>query len=287
MGKRLTTALLLLPGAAWLTIFLIIPTSLVLAYAFMTRGVYGGVVPGFTLATLQRVADDIYVDIFLTSARIALAAAVISLLIGYPAAYAISRLGRRWQMPALFMVILPFWSNYLIRTYAWLVLLNRTGLVNGALQGAGIITEPLPLLYNESAIILGLVYNYLPFVVLAVYSSIQRLNHEILEASEDLGASGFTTFRRITLPMTIPGIAAGGVFVFVLSIGNFITPDLLGGGQIKMVGNAIYDQFMSARDWPFGSALALTLITVMMALLLVQTYLAGRLQKMEKGTTNA
>ncbi|MBB3773410.1 spermidine/putrescine transport system permease protein [Angulomicrobium tetraedrale] len=282
MKSRATNFLLILPGAAWLGVFLLLPCSLVLAYAFMTRGVYGGVVPTFSLDNFVRVFDAVYIEIFLTSARIALLAALVSLVIGYPAAYAISRLPGTWQLPALFFVILPFWSNYLIRTYAWIVLLNRTGVINEGLRGLGIIDAPLDILYTESAIVVGLVYNYLPFVILSVFSSIQRLNPEVLEASEDLGAAPWRTFLRVTLPLTMPGVVAGGVFVFVLSIGNFITPNLLGGGQVKMVGNVIYDQFTSARDWPFGAALSLSLIAIMMVLLVIQTTLSHRIRKIEK-----
>jgi spermidine/putrescine transport system permease protein len=176
----------------------------------------------------------------------------------------------------LVLVMLPFWSNYLIRTYAWMVLLNREGVINNALQSVGLIDEPLNILYGEFAIIVGLVYNYSPFVVLAVYAALQRLDPSYAEASRDLGAGAATTFRRITLPLTASGVAAGAVFVFVLSIGNFITPDLLGGGRIQMVGNLIYDQFLSARDWPFGSALSMILIASMMVLLFAQALAANR-----------
>lgn len=281
MKPRLATSLLILPGAAWLTLFLAVPCALVLVYAFVTRGVYGGIVWTFSFESFVRVFEDVYVAIFLTSARIALLAAVVSLLVGYPAAYAISRLPERWQLPVLFLVILPFWSNYLIRTYAWIVLLNRTGLVNEGLRSLGVIEVPLDILYTEGAIVTGLVYNYLPFVILSVFSSIQRLNREVLEASEDLGAPPWRTFLRVTLPLTMPGIVAGGVFVFVLSIGNFITPNLLGGGHVKMVGSVIYDQFTAARDWPFGAALSLSLIAVMMVLLLIQTKLAQRVRNID------
>jgi spermidine/putrescine transport system permease protein len=175
--------------------------------------------------------------------------------------------------------MLPFWSNYLIRTYAWIVLLNSKGLINHGLQELGIINEPLPLLYNEFAIVVGLLYGYLPFMVLALFSSISRLNREIFEASADLGASSLRTFARVTVPLTIPGIAAGSVFVFVLSIGNFVTPNLLGGGHSLMVGNLIFDQFLSARDWPFGAALAFVLIGLMMLLLITQAWAVNRSQR--------
>jgi spermidine/putrescine transport system permease protein len=166
-----------------------------------------------------------------------------------------------------------------------MVLLNREGLINRSLMGLGVIGEPLPLLYNEFAIVVGLVYNYVPFVILAIYSSLSRLDRSLLEASEDLGAGGWTTFQRITLPLSLPGVAAGAVFVFVLSIGNFITPDLLGGGRLQMIGNTIYDQFLSARDWPFGATLSFFLIAIMMVLLFAQAVLVRRAQN--RGTANA
>src|ERR1044072_8285055 len=166
------------------------------------------------------------------------------------------------------MAMLPVWTNYLIRPYAWIVLLNPSGLINNFLQWIGLVQSPLPILYNEFAVILGLVYNYVPFVILAVYSALQRLDPAYAEASRYLGASAATTFWRITLPLTAPGVAAGAVFVFVLSIGNFVTPDLLGGGKLQMVGNLIYNQFLTARDWPFGATLSILLIGAMMVLLI-------------------
>ena len=197
-----------------------------------------------------------------SSTRIAVTASVIAVAVSYPAAYAIAKAPASRQTMLLVLVMLPFWSNYLIRTYAWMVLLNREGVINHALQSIGLIDEPLNILYGEFAIIVGLVYNYSPFVVLAIYAALQRLDPSYAEASRDLGAGAAMTFWRITLPLTASGVAAGAVFVFVLSIGNFITPDLLGGGRIQMVGNLIYDQFLSARDWPFGSALSMILIAI-------------------------
>jgi spermidine/putrescine transport system permease protein len=264
-------ALLLAPGLAWLIVLLVIPCTLIFVTAFYERGIYGGVdwaAP--TLENFNRAAESLYLSIFLDSARIAALATSIALLIGYPAAYAIAKAPAHRQTMLLFLAILPFWTNYLIRTYAWMVMLNREGLINTALMRLGLIAEPLNMLYNEFAVVTGLVYNYAPFVVLAVYSSLQRLDPSFAEASRDLGAGPMTTFWRITLPLTAAGVAAGAVFVFVLSIGNFITPDLLGGGKIEMAGNLIYDQFLTARDWPFGSALAAVLIALMMILLFAQ-----------------
>lgn len=214
--------------------FMVIPCAIVFYNSFFERGVYGGIDYVFTLGNFQRAFDSLYLNIFLGSAKIAAIVTVLAILIGYPAAYAINRVRRERQTALLFLVMLPFWSNYLIRTYAWIVLLNSQGFINQALISAHIIETPLQLLYSESAVIIGLLYNYLPFVVLTIYSSLNKLNPEVIEASNDLGASAWRTFVRIILPLTLPGVAAGAVFVFVLSIGNFITPDLLGGGHVQM-----------------------------------------------------
>ncbi|HXV23221.1 MAG TPA: ABC transporter permease [Alphaproteobacteria bacterium] len=275
MTPALRRAALMAPGLGWLALFLLVPCLLVFALSFFERGLYGGVDYVFTLENYRRALEPLYRSILINSAWLALLATFVSALIGYPAAYAIAKAPARWQSALLVLVMLPFWSNYLIRTYAWIVLLNREGLINRALAELG-ATQPLPLLYNDFAIVLGLVYGYLPFMVLAIYASLSRLDPALLEQSADLGASAISTFLRITLPLTLPGLAAGSVFVFVLSIGNFITPDLLGGGRRLMVGNLIYKQFLSARDWPFGSSLAFLLIALMMLLLFAQAVLVRR-----------
>ena len=277
MSPRLTSWLLMAPGLFWLGLLMVVPCLLIFVLIFFERGIYGGIdwsAP--TLENFRRAFDPLYLSIFLDSAAIAGLATLLALIIGYPAAYAISRAPAERQTALLFLAMLPFWTNYLIRTYAWIVLLNPAGLINNLLIGAGLVTEPLPLLYNEFAVVLGLVYSYTPFVILAIYSSLQRLDPSYAEASRDLGASAATTFFRITLPLTAAGVAAGAVFVFVLSIGNFVTPDLLGGGKFQMVGNLIYDQFLSARDWPFGATLSALLIAVMMALLFAQAVASSR-----------
>jgi len=275
-ADRKLSAWLLTPGLGWLLLFLVLPCLLVLVYSFVERGAYGGIEWTFTWENYQRAFDPLYLGILLKSAKIAALATLFAVLIGYPAAYAIARAPRYRQPVYLFLVMLPFWSNYLIRTYAWIVLLNREGLLNKLFSLLGYSGDPVSLLYTESSVVLGLVYNYIPFVILAIYSSLSRINGELWEASRDLGASGWMTFRRVILPLSVPGIAAGSVFVFVLSIGNFITADLLGGKQVQMVGNLIYSQFLTARDWPFGSALSFILIAIMLLLLFVQALLARR-----------
>lgn len=267
---------LMAPALAWLTVFMVVPCLLIFALAFFRRGLYGGIDYTFTLENLALVFDPLYASIFLKSAMIAGTAALIAVILGYAAAYAIAAAPPRRQPALLFFAVLPFWSNYLVRTYAWIVLLNREGLIAGLAAWLGYDGELPKLLYTEGAVIVGLVYNYLPFVILACYAPLSRLNPEIAEASQDLGASGWTTFRRVTIPLTFPGIATGFVFVFVLSIGNFVTPALLGGGQFQMIGNLVYAQFLTANDWPFGAALSMILIAVMMGLLTLQTFATER-----------
>ncbi|MDF3935631.1 ABC transporter permease [Pseudomonas citronellolis] len=280
-ADRKLSAWLLAPGLGWLALFLLLPCLLVLLYSFLERGAYGGIDYVFTWENYQRAMDPLYLDILLRSAKIAGLAMLFAVLLGYPAAYAITRATPRRQAVYLFLVMLPFWSNYLIRTYAWIVLLNREGLLNRLLSLLGYEGEPINLLYTDGTVVLGLVYNYIPFVILAIYSSLSRIDRELWEASRDLGASGWTTFRRVMLPLSVPGVAAGAVFVFVLSIGNFITADLLGGKQVQMVGNLIYAQFLTARDWPFGSALSFFLIGIMLVLLFIQALVARRAQGAE------
>ena len=273
MKRRL---LLLGPALGWWAVFLLVPVGLVIAYSVFQRGTYGGVVPTFTLDNFARAVDPLYLRVLLFSLRVAVIATVIALLIGYPAAYLIATLPRRWRTPVLVLVMLPFWTSLLIRTYAWIVLLNREGLINRSLESLGLINEPLPLLYNEFAIVLGLVYGYLPLMILPIYSSIERLQPDLREASADLGGNPLRTFLRVTLPLTLPGLAAGCIFVFVPSLGNFIVPDLLGGGLSIMVGNLIQAQFLKARDWPFGAVLSLALIAMMGVLLFLQAWLQDR-----------
>ena len=253
--------LLMAPALAWLTALMVVPCALVLALAFFRRGIYGGVDYTFTLENFALVFDPLYAGIFLNSARIAGIATLIAALIGYPPPTRSPPRRARLQPLLLFFAVLPFWSNYLIRTYAWIVLLNREGLITQLLRWFGYRGEPPSLLYTEGAVIVGLVYNYLPFVILACFALAVAAQPGARTRPRAISAPRrFTTFRRVTLPLTLPGIAAGAVFVFVLSIGNFVTPALLGGGRFQMIGNLVYDQFLTANDWPFGAALSMVLI---------------------------
>jgi spermidine/putrescine transport system permease protein len=198
----------------------------------------------------------------------AAAATILCLLLGFPLALFISRAGR-FRGFYLLLVILPFWTSFLVRTYAWIFLLRDTGLFNTALIGLGLIGEPLPLLYNDGAVLLGLVYGYLPFMVLPLYATLERMDRTLLEASADLGAHPWRTLLHVILPLSAPGIRAGSVLVFIPSLGAYLTPDLLGGAKTVMIGNLVQNQFTNARDWPFGSALSMILMMLVTLLVVV------------------
>jgi spermidine/putrescine transport system permease protein len=274
---------LLGPGTAWWLVFFLVPVGVLIAYSFFSRGPYGGVIYEPTLKNYVRAFDPLYIGVLWTSVRIATIATGAALLLAYPAALFIARASSRWRVPLLVLVILPFWTSFLIRTYAWMVLLNPAGLINKVLMGIGVIDEPLPLLYNEFAVTLGLVYAYLPLMVLPIYASLERLGPQSSEAAADLYATPAQTLRKVTIPLTLPGIVAGCIFVFVPSLGNFIVPDLLGGGQTVMIGNVIQQQFLTARDWPFGAVLAMSVIVLMFLVLAVQAQVLRRTQEVEHG----
>jgi spermidine/putrescine transport system permease protein len=267
------------PGLLYLGIFLLVPLGLIVFYAFMQRGRFGGIVYEPTLRNFTRALDPIFVNVLLDSLVIAGITTVLALLLGYPTAYVIASLPRRWRTVALIAVVLPFWTNFLIRTYAWIVLLNSEGPVNQTLTGLGVVDRPLTLLYTQPAVIAGLLYAYLPLMILPLYSSIERLDPELREAASNLGASTIRVFRDITLPLTLPGVLTGCIFVFVPSLGNFVIPELLGGGKTVMVGNLIRDQYLKARDWPFGSVLALSVIAFLVGLFLIQAWVTRRVNE--------
>lgn len=273
---RLGSTALVSPALLWWAGLLVLPVGLVLTYSFFQRGLYGGVVYDWTFDNYRRAFDSLYLRILWFSVRVAVEATVVSLLIGFPVAYFIATRPARWRTVLLVLVILPFWTSLLIRTYAWIVLLNDEGLVNRVLRGTGLVDGSTRLLYNEFAIVVGMVSTYLPLMVLPIYAAIERLGPELGEAAADLGASAWKRLWTVLVPLTLPGIAAGCIFVFVPSLGNFLIPDLLGGGRRQMVGNLIQGQFLEARDWPFGSTLAVSLIVMLLALVLMQAWLSRR-----------
>jgi spermidine/putrescine transport system permease protein len=265
------------PGLFYVTVFMAIPIAMIVSYAFLTRGRFGGVRLPLTLESFSRALDPVYLQVLGTSLLIATATTVLALLIGYPVAYAIARMPSRWRTIALVLVVLPFWSNFLIRTYAWIVLLNSEGPLNKALIATGLRDEPIGLLYNRGAVIVGLLYAYLPLMILPLYASLERMDWSLLEAATNLGASRARAFFDVTFPLSLPGAMIGAIFVFVPSLGNFIVPELLGGGKTAMVGNLIRDQFLKARDWPFGAVLALTMVAFLILLFALQAAISRRI----------
>ena len=259
-------ALFLAPARAVNLLLFIVPMMIVLGYSLLSRGVYGGVERPFTFESYGRLIDPLYIGILLRSFWISALSTFICLVLGFPMALFIARSGARRNL-YLNLVILPFWTSFLVRTYAWMFLLRDTGLINTVLQSLGITHQPLPLLYNDGAVILGLVYGYLPFMVLPLYTSLEKLDKSLLEASADLGATPLVTLTRVIIPMSAPGIRAGSILVFITCLGAYLTPDLLGGSKTVMIGNVIQNQFTQARDWPFGAAVSLGLMALVMMML--------------------
>jgi spermidine/putrescine transport system permease protein len=252
-------AMFLAPAALVALVTLVAPLLIVVAYAFLTRGGYGSVELPVTIENLTRLWDPLYGAIFVRSIWIAALSTVLCLVLGFPLALFIARSGPRRNL-YLSLVVLPFWTSFLIRTYAWMFLLRDTGLINTALQSLGIIHQPLPLLYNDGAVILGLVYGYLPFMVLPLYSALEKLDPSLLEAAADLGSRPWSALVHVTIPLCAPGIRAGLVLVFIPCLGTYLTSDLLGGSKTVLIGNLVQNQFTSARDWPFGAAASLALM---------------------------
>ena len=271
----------LLISPTWLVlgIFFLLPLIIMLFISFGQRGTYGGLKPiedlgqyilsGQFLANYRQTFDPLYMQIYWRSLWMAVVTTVLCLLISYPVAYYIAVVAAaRHKNLLLALVVIPFWTSFLVRTYAWMLLLRTEGLINTVLLHAGLIDAPLSLLYNEMAVMIGLVYGELPFMILPLYASLEKLDLTLLEASGDLGAHHSSTFWRVTVPLTMPGIVAGIVLVFIPSIGQFVVSDLLGGAKSMLAGNLIQNQFAIARNKPFGSAVAFELTAVVLVLLL-------------------
>jgi spermidine/putrescine transport system permease protein len=248
-----------------MAVFFIVPLLLVLAVSLAGRRPYGGVVWSFTLRNYLDAADPLYLWILWRSVAMAAATTVACLLLGLPLAYWIARQPPRRQWIWLLLVMIPFWTNFLVRTYAWIFLLRTEGWVNVRLQDWGLLSAPLDILYTDAAVLLGLVYGYLPFMVLPLYAVLSRLDPALIEAARDLYAGPWAAVRRVVLPLARPGVVAGCALVFIPSLGAYLTPDLLGGARSMMIGNLIQHEFLVVRDWPLGAALSFALMAVVVA----------------------
>lgn len=268
--------LLILPGAFYLLVFFAFAVGIIAVISFLKRGPYGGIRWVFVLENYQRALDPLYVQIILMSLWIALVTTGLCLLIGYPVAYAMARAPARWRNTLLILIMIPFWTNFLVRTLALMFVLRSDGPINGLLMASGLIQEPLSLLFTQNAVILGLVYGELPFMILPLYATLERFDFSLVEAAHDLGANEWQAFRRVIWPLTLPGVLAGSTLVFIPSVGAFITPDLLGGAKTIMIGNVIQYQFLTVRHWPFGSALSLILMAMVLVATMIYLRVGGR-----------
>lgn len=275
------------PAGLVLMAFMVIPMVIIATYSFMEANPYGGVRPVFSAEAYQKLLfernwDDelefnaAYIWIALRSLRIALVAVLASLIVGLPVAWYIATRPAGQRDVLLLLVTVPFWTNLLVRTYAWVLVLRDTGLVNEALAASGVTDTPVTLLYTEGAIVLGLIYTYVPFMILPIYAALERVDARLIEAARDLHASRWGAIRLVVLPLAAPGIVAGCILVFIPSLGAFLAPDLLGGGKNLMLGSLVQLQFSSARNWPFGSAIALVMLALTILALLAYAMNARR-----------
>ena len=284
-GRWLRRTVIGLPFA-WLGVFFLLPLAIVAAISFaestdavppftslLTMGA-GGAEWHVTFANYRELAEGC-LRVYLTSLGNAALGTILCLLIGYPVAFAIARAPGLWRGLLLFLIMLPFWTSFLIRVYAWIALLQPSGLINRLLLKTGLIETPLPLLYNEFSVVIGLVYSYLPFMILPLYGSLSRLDESFLEAATDLGARPWRVMKTVVLPLSLPGIAAGCLLVFIPAVGEFVIPDLLGGPRTLMIGRLLWQEFFDTVDWPAASAVAIALaVALTLPLLAAQRYLA-------------
>lgn len=277
--KRLALFGLLTPPTLFLGFFFLAPLGIMVIYSFLEPGLYGGVVWNFYDLNYGRILgwadskyekfDPVYLAIFFRSVRLALTTVLLSLIICYPAAFWISRMSDTKKSLFLFLITLPFFVSLIVRLFAWVLILRPTGFLNQCLVVIGLISEPLDLMFTDTAVIIGMAYVFIPFMFLPLYASIEKLDMSLIEASADLGATRLQTFARVIFPMTLPGIVGGSIIVFIPSLGNFIVPSVLGGSKVLMIGNLIEQQFLSARNWPFGSALGMMVMAAVLVLLMI------------------
>lgn len=268
-------AFLISPTMLYLFLFLLLPLLLVVVLSVLTRGPYGNVVYRLNFKNYARLVDPLYLRILSYSFVTAMGTTLITILIGYPLAYYIARSAARLRSILLFLILVPFWTNFIIRIYAWIMILRTEGLLNGMLLGLSVIQAPLDILYTPTAVFIGMVYEFLPFMVLPLFTSLEKIEMAQLEAAADLGAPPWRAFLRVTLPLSVPGMVAGSILVFIPAMGMFVVPDLMGGAKTVLVGNLIRNQFLTARDWPFGSAASVLLLGATLIFTLIYTRRSG------------
>ncbi|WP_343216243.1 ABC transporter permease [Clostridium frigoris] len=268
MKENISKVLTIVPISFWMLFFVAIPLLYIVFISFMQRGDDGSIVYVATISNYTRMARPLYVKVFWDSILVAFTTTIFTLGFGYPFAYFATKI-KKYKILIMLLIMAPFLTNSLIRTYGWIVILSTEGILNHALLITGIIKEPLKMLYSYGAVMIGMIYTMFPFMVLPLYNSIDKMDKAYIEAAKDLGASKWKTFRTVTVPLTMPGIVAGCILVFVPSVGLFFIPDLMGGSNVMLIGNLIENQFMESNDWPFGAALSIVMIFISLILILV------------------
>ncbi|EJP23122.1 ABC transporter, permease protein [Peptostreptococcaceae bacterium AS15] len=266
MNKK---SLLSTPYILWTVLFTIVPLIIILIFSLSASSKIGSLSTDFTLDRYVQFFEPIYADVFFRSIKLSLYSTVFCLILGYPVAYIIANKKMRIRNFLILFIILPQWTNFLLRTYAWMSILKDNGPINSFLINIGLIKEPLTLLYTDGAVLMGMVYNFLPYMILPIYTVILKIDKAYVEAARDLGASSAITFRKIILPLSMPGIVSGIIMVFMPAISTFVISDLLGGGHSMLMGNLIQNQFLAARNWQFGSAISMILIAIILITMLV------------------
>ncbi|MGP9826611.1 ABC transporter permease [Ectopseudomonas khazarica] len=285
LRERLRLLGLLSPVTAIIGVFFLTPLAIMALYSLLEPGLYGGVEWSFYPDNFGRVLgwadgsneefDPVYLEIILRSFKLAVFTVLATLALCYPAAFWVARQPERMRNFCLFLITLPFFTSLIVRLYAWLLILRPSGFINTTLLALG-IHNPLELIYTETAVLIGMTYIFIPFMFMPVYASVEKLDKRLLEASADLGASRWQSFWKVIFPLTLPGIAAGSIIVFIPSLGNFIVPSLLGGARVLMIGSLVEQQFLAARNWPFGAALAMLLMAAVLVCLLLYVLAQGR-----------
>src|SRR5512136_511994 len=274
-NSRAQGLFLISPTNIYLFLMVVLPLLLVTGLSFLSRGAYGQVIFKFNLTNYTRLFDALYGKVMIFSLGVGLGTTLICILVGYPLAYFLARAPAKRRSLLLFLILLPFWTNFIIRIFAWMIILRSGGLLDSILQWLHITQAPLNLLYTPTAVLIGMVYEFLPFMVLPLYTSLEKIENSLLEAAADLGAPPWKAFLRVTLPLSVPGMIAGTILVFIPAMGMFVVPDLMGGAKTVLIGNVIRNQFLTARDWPFGSAASMILMLLTMAFTLYYTRKAG------------
>jgi len=273
-----SSLVLLLPAITWYGVFFLAPLVQMVIISFNQRGPYGGVEPGFYLDSYQELANPLYLNIFVVTLRMALIGTLACLVVGYPLAYFLATRAGRYKTTLLLLIIVPFWTSFLIRTYAWETILDSQGALSNMLQAIGLSNQPLQILYSPVAIFIGILYNYLPLMVFPLYVALERMDKRLMEASKDLGAGRIATFRQVTLPLTLPGVVTGCLLVFIPLTGEYLIPTILGGSKNIFIGSLIANQFLEVRDWPFGAALGVMVMVLLLALVNIYLLVFRRVQ---------